>query len=179
MRIEISEFGDVVIFNNPTYKDERGQLTKFDLPKLDTKFNSILISTNNLAGTVRGLHFQQPPYGEAKRVTCIKGKMIDYILDVRTDSSTFGNWSQFSLDEASKQSILIPRGFAHGFQTLLPNTQVLYFVSGDFSPEHSITLSVNDPDIALDFPMPISSIAEKDLNGIGLTELIKMRINWS
>jgi dTDP-4-dehydrorhamnose 3,5-epimerase len=178
MRVDLSAFSEITIFNNPVYNDNRGQLTKFELPILGKNFDSILVSKNTLAGTVRGLHFQTPPFGEVKLVTCIRGKIIDYVLDIRVDSPNFGNWSQILLDDTNQQSILIPIGFAHGFQSLEPNTEVLYTVSGDFSPDHSITLNVNDPDIALDFPMAISSIADKDLMGISLFELRKMRISW-
>lgn len=178
MKVDISAFSEITIFNNSVYNDNRGQLTKFELPQLDNSFDSILLSKNILAGTVRGLHFQIPPFGEVKLVTCIKGKIIDFVLDIRIDSPNFGNWSQILLDDANQQSILIPIGFAHGFQTLEPNTEVLYTVSGDFSPDHSITLNVKDPDIAIDFPMAISSIADKDLMGISLFELRKMRISW-
>ena len=178
MKVDISAFSEISIFKNPVYNDHRGQLTKFELPLLDNSFDSILISKNILAGTVRGLHFQIPPFGEVKLVTCIRGKIIDYVLDIRADSPNFGNWSQILLDDVNQQSILIPIGFAHGFQSLEPNTEVLYTVSGMFSPEHSITLNVNDPDIAIDFPMTISSIADKDLMGISLFELRKMRIGW-
>lgn len=178
MRVDVSTFSEITIFNNPVYNDNRGQLKKFELPTLGKNFDSILVSKNTLAGTVRGLHFQTPPFGEVKLVTCIRGKIIDYVLDIRVDSPNFGNWSQILLDDTNQQSILIPIGFAHGFQSLEPNTEVLYTVSGDFSPDHSITLNVNDPDIALDFPMAISSIADKDLMGISLFELRKMRISW-
>jgi dTDP-4-dehydrorhamnose 3,5-epimerase len=178
MRVDLSAFSEITIFNNPVYNDNRGQLTKFELPILGKNFDSILVSKNTLAGTVRGLHFQTPPFGEVKLVTCIRGKIIDYVLDIRVDSPNFGNWSQVLLDDTNQQSILIPIGFAHGFQSLEPNTEVLYTVSGDFSPDHSITINFNDPDIALDFPMAISSIADKDLMGISLFELRKMRISW-
>ncbi len=178
MKVDISVFSEITIYNNLVYNDNRGQLTKFELPLLDNSFDSILLSKNILAGTVRGLHFQTPPFGEVKLVTCIRGRIMDYVLDIRIDSPNFGNWSQILLNDTNQQSVLIPIGFAHGFQSLEPNTEVLYTISGDFSLDHSITLNVNDPDIAIDFPLTISSIADKDQMGISLFELRKMRISW-
>lgn len=178
MKVDLSTFPEIIIRNNPIFRDDRGQLKKFELPILESNFTSILISENTLAGTVRGLHFQIPPNNEIKLVSCMKGKMVDYVLDIRQDSSNFGSWAQLILDDVNQQSILIPSGFAHGFQSLLPNTEVLYAISGSFSPDHSLTINVNDPDIALDFPLAISSIADKDRNAMSLVEYHEMRIDW-
>ncbi len=176
MRLALDSFPEISIFDNSIFSDERGKLTKFELPSVKSKFDSVLISKNTLAGTVRGLHFQANPHGEVKLVTCINGKVIDYVLDVRENSPNFGNWAQFELDDAKQQSILIPSGFAHGFQSLVPHTDILYMISGGFSPDHSITLNVNDPDIALEFPLAISSISDNDLRGSSLREFCKVQI---
>lgn len=174
MSMEQFEFPDVKKIDNLVFTDNRGQITKIDLPGSET-FDSILISSNNLEGTVRGLHFQRPPFGEIKIVTCVKGAIMDYILDVRNESPSFGKWKSYLLTGSERSSLVIPKGFAHGFQTLQSDAEVLYAVSGEFSPSHSITVNIKDPDLAIDLPLEISAIAEKDLAGISFKELSRMR----
>jgi dTDP-4-dehydrorhamnose 3,5-epimerase len=174
MSMEQLEFPEVKQIDNLVFTDNRGQITKIDLPGSET-FDSILISSNNLEGTVRGLHFQRPPFGEIKIVTCIKGAIMDYILDVRNESPSFGKWNSYLLTGSERSSLVIPKGFAHGFQTLKSDTEVLYAVSGEFSSSHSITVNIKDPDLAIDLPLEISVIADKDLAGISFKELSRMR----
>ena len=174
MSLEHLNFPEIKQIDNLVFIDNRGQITKFNLPDNDV-FDSILISSNNLAGTVRGLHFQKPPFEEVKIVTCVKGAIMDYVLDVRTDSPTFGKWKSYLLISSQPTSLLIPKGFAHGFQTLQPDTEIFYAVSGEFSPAHSVTVNIKDPDLAIDLPLDVSVIADKDLAGISLNELSQIR----
>lgn len=178
MKLENSDFSEIRMVQNSLFVDNRGQITKFDLSENEV-FNSILISSNNLAGTVRGLHFQQPPFGEVKFVSCTKGEIMDYALDVRKNSPTFGKWTQYLLSSKNSCSIIIPKGFAHGFQTLLPDTEVLYAVSGDFNASRAISVNINDPDLAIKLPMEVSVISDKDKAGISLSQLRNMRIDWN
>jgi len=174
MGSEQFDFPEVKQIDNLVFTDNRGRITKIDLPGSEI-FGSLLISSNHLAGTVRGLHFQRPPFGEIKIVTCVKGAMMDYVLDVRKDSTSFGTWKSYLLTSSEPSSLVIPKGFAHGFQTLQPDTEVFYAVSGEFSPSHSVTVNIKDPDLAIDLPLEISVIADKDLAGIGLKDLSRMR----
>jgi dTDP-4-dehydrorhamnose 3,5-epimerase len=177
MKLNNSELPEIKMVENSVYLDNRGQIAKFDLPENEV-FNLILISRNNLAGTLRGLHFQKPPYGEVKVVTCTKGEMMDYVVDVRTDSPSYGKWTQYLLSSSNPYSLIIPKGFAHGFQTLQPETEVLYTISGKFSPSHSITIDFKDPDLDIELPMEISVIADKDVAGISFSQLSNLRIDW-
>ena len=178
MKLENSNFPEIRVVQNSVFVDHRGQIAKFYLPESEV-FDSILVSSNNLAGTVRGLHFQQPPFGEVKFVTCTKGEIMDYALDVRKNSPTFGKWTQYFLSSKNSCGIIIPNGFAHGFQTLLPETEVLYAVAGDFNSSLAITVNMNDPDLAISLPMEISVISDKDKAGISLSQLLNMRIDWN
>ena len=172
----------VIKIHPDVHKDNRGYFfesfkkNEFEKKNLNMKF----VQDNQAQsskGVLRGLHYQlNNPQGKLVWVTL--GKVFDVAVDIRKGSPTFGQSITTLLDDKSHLRFYVPPGFAHGFQSLEPNTEVLYTVSGDFSPDHSITLNVNDPDIALDFPMAISSIADKDLMGISLFELRKMRISW-
>jgi dTDP-4-dehydrorhamnose 3,5-epimerase len=174
MSLKHSNFPEIKQMQNLVFIDNRGQIIKLDLPNGNV-FDSILISSNNLAGTVRGLHFQKPPFGEVKIVTCVKGSIMDFVLDVRIDSPFYGKWGKFLLNSRDPTSLVIPKGFAHGFQTLQPDTDILYAVSGDFSPSHSVTVNIKDPDLAIELPLGISVISDKDLAGVSLSELTQMR----
>ena len=115
-------------------------------------------------GSVRGMHFQVEPYAEEKLVTCLSGEVFDVVVDVRTGSSTFlQNYSQV-LSQKNSRSLYIPVGFAHGFQTLTDNCQLLYLHSSNYSPVHERNLNVLDPSLAINWPLPIGEISEKDKN---------------
>ncbi len=104
-------------------------------------------------GIVRGLHFQFPPYVETKLVRCIRGKIFDVFVDLRKDSPTFGFWDSITLDAERFNSILIPRGFAHGFCTLSKYSEIVYKVDNYYSKEHESGLLWNDPSIGIRWPI--------------------------
>ena len=116
-------------------------------------------------GTVRGLHFQVSPNEEAKLVTCICGRVTDIVLDLRKGSSTFGDFAIVELNSESQNSILIPEGCAHGLQTMTDNVKMLYAHSAPYVKSDERTIYPLDPDLAIEWPMPIQSISDKDKNG--------------
>lgn len=113
-------------------------------------------------GTVRGLHFQYPPHAEMKLVTCISGKIWDVALDVRAKSSTFLQWHAELLSAENCRAILIPEGFAHGFQSLTSDCEVLYLHSAGYSSRAEGGVNALDTRLSITWPLPISEISERD-----------------
>jgi len=103
-------------------------------------------------GTIRGLHFQTPPHAQAKLVRCLKGAIFDVAVDIRMGSPTYGQWVGVELSEENDRQLFIPVGFAHGFMTLQPDTEVFYKVTDFYAPTCDAGLLWNDPDIAVTWP---------------------------
>lgn len=120
-------------------------------------------------GTVRGLHFQKPPYAEMKLVSCLRGKVWDVAVDLRADSPTFRRWHAEVLSADNHQALLIPEGFAHGFQALGENTEMLYCHSTPYTPEAEAGINALDPELAIAWPLPVAARSPRDetLPGIG------------
>ncbi len=132
--------------------------------KIDFKIREINQSFNLKKGTVRGMHFQKAPKTEGKIVQCLKGRIFDAVIDLRLKSKTYRQWFSVELSDKNHQMILIPKNFAHGFQTLTDNCEVQYFMSEFYSPQHASGLRWNDPAFDISWPLPVSSISEKDEN---------------
>lgn len=115
-------------------------------------------------GAVRGLHFQYPPYTEDKIVSCLRGEVYDVAVDIRKGSPTFLHWHGEILSAANQRSLLISEGFAHGFQTLEENSELLYLHTEFYSPEHEGGVRYNDPAINISWPLDVTDISEKDRN---------------
>ena len=121
-------------------------------------------------GTVRGLHFQNPPHAETKIVTCLRGKVWDIAVDLRKGSTTFLQHYAVLLTEENQQSYLIPEGFAHGFQTLTSDCEVLYLHNTDYLKKFEGALNATDPRLAIDWPEHITERSERDLDHTMLTD---------
>lgn len=113
-------------------------------------------------GAVRGMHFQHPPHAEMKVVTCIRGEVWDVAVDLRRGSPTFLNWHAQRLSSDNLTAMLIPEGFAHGFQTMTEDVELLYFHSAVHVPEAEAGLNPRDLNLAIDWPLPIKKISERD-----------------
>ena len=120
------------------------------------------VSYNKQKGTIRGLHYQIKPYEEAKLVRCMKGAISDVIVDLRPSSPTYKQWIAVELSEANRRALYVPEGFAHGFQTLMDDTELFYQVSQFYAPEFERGVRWNDPAFAINWPFPISNISSKD-----------------
>ena len=124
-------------------------------------------------GVLRGLHFQKPPYEQAKLVRCTLGKVLDVVVDLRLGSKTYGNHQSFTLSEENKLQLFIPPGFAHGFIVLSEEAVFSYKVDNQYAPESDSGIIWNDPDLSIDWGLPENeiTISEKDSNLKMLAEL--------
>mgnify|MGYP006431972179 FL=1 len=149
-------------------EDERGFFTRmwdeeiFQNKELNSRLVQISLSSNKKKGTLRGMHFQEKPFEETKIVRCVKGKIFDVIIDLRSNSKTYKKWISVELNSNDLKMIYIPEGFAHGFQTLEDNTEVMYQMSNWFSPEHAKGIRWNDQEFNIKWPINEPIISKKD-----------------
>ena len=115
-------------------------------------------------GAARGLHFQYPPHAEIKVVSCLQGSVFDVAVDLRKDSPTFLKWHAEILSSDNQKSLFIPEGFAHGFQTLTENCELVYLHSESYKQEAEGALNLRDPAIGIKWPMPFTELSERDRN---------------
>ena len=113
-------------------------------------------------GTVRGMHFQHPPFSEIKLIRCVTGAVYDVIVDIRKNSPTFLQWIGVELSAANHQMIYIPEGFAHGFQSMTDHAELIYHHSTMYSPGHEGGLSYKDPVLQIDWPLAMTVISDRD-----------------
>ncbi|MBY0118890.1 dTDP-4-dehydrorhamnose 3,5-epimerase [Paenibacillus xylanexedens] len=156
------------IIEPAVYGDSRGFFSESYNEKMfhDNGVNFKFIQDNHSlsaeAGVIRGLHYQLSPKAQTKLVRVTSGAIYDVIVDIRKDSHTFGEWVGVILSEHNKRQLLVPKGFAHGFCTLVPNTQVLYKVDEYYSPEHDCGIIWNDSDLKIDWPTSKVILSDKD-----------------
>ena len=152
------------------HKDERGFLNRIFCQKTlrpllkEKTISQINHTLTKKVGSVRGLHFQYPPHAEIKIVSCVKGKIWDVAVDLRKKSPTFLHYHAEILSEDNLKSFFIPEGFAHGFQTLTPNCEILYFHTADYNASFEGAINANDPLISIQWPQSITRISERDSN---------------
>ena len=115
-------------------------------------------------GVVRGLHYQKPPHAEMKLVSCLTGAIWDVVVDLRAGSPSFLQWHAEVLSAENGAALLIPEGFAHGFQTLEPETNLLYLHSAAYAPEAEAALRFDDPSLAISWPLKATEMSERDQN---------------
>jgi dTDP-4-dehydrorhamnose 3,5-epimerase len=149
-------------------EDARGFLSRFYCAEEFTNygFNRPISQINHTLtlnkGAVRGLHYQRPPHAEIKLVSCIKGEIFDVAVDLRKDSPTFLQWRGEVLSEHNRRSLLIPEGFAHGFQTLCEDCELIYLHSAPYCKDAEAALNVIDPKIGITWPLEITELSERD-----------------
>ena len=169
MKFLKTKLKDVIIIEPETSEDERGSFYRiwdkkiFQENGLNDNLVQISISFNKKKGTLRGMHFQKKPFEEAKIVRCTKGKIFDVVIDLRPESKTFMSWASFELDSNESKILYIPEGFAHGFQTLEDNTELVYQISNWYSPEHASGLRWDDNKFQINWPIQNPIISKKDL----------------
>lgn len=124
-------------------------------------------------GAIRGMHFQLPPFREIKMVKCIAGAVFDVIVDLRQGSPTFLRWFGAELSSANRTMMYIPEGFAHGFQCLTDNCELIYHHTEFYKPEAESGLRFDDPAVGIEWPLQVSEISARDMSHAFLTESFK------
>lgn len=159
---------EVLEITPPKFGDDRGFFSEtYNAEKLaEAGIDLVFVQDNHslsaAKGVLRGLHYQLPPKAQDKLVRVIKGAIFDVAVDIRRGSPTFGNWVGLEISAAKWNQILVPKGFAHGFLTLEPDTEVVYKVTDVYSPEHDRGIRFDDADIGIDWPLEPGSMQLSD-----------------
>lgn len=168
MKIRTTPIEGVAIIELEPRADNRGFFARtydraeFEAAGLEPAVEQCNLSYNNVAGTVRGMHLQVAPHPETKLVRCVRGGIVDIIVDMRPDSPTRLQHVAVELTPENRLSLFVPAYFAHGFQTLTDDTEVIYQVSGAYTPQAERGLRHDDPDLGLAWPLATTVISDKD-----------------
>ena len=162
-------FDDVFLIKPKKFKDNRGLFYEsFKKSFFLKKFGFEIIQENTSISAVnvlRGLHFQVNPFSQSKLISVTRGKILDVIVDIKRNSSTYRKWFSYTLDSKNNEQILIPQGYAHGFLSLCNDTQISYKVDSAYDPKSERTIIWNDEDLRIDWPTNNPIISVKDLSG--------------
>ncbi|MGI9308921.1 MAG: dTDP-4-dehydrorhamnose 3,5-epimerase [Gammaproteobacteria bacterium] len=179
MQVHELDIPDVKVFSPNRFEDPRGFFSEtykkatFDEHGLAINFVQDNVSVSTQKGTVRGLHFQIPPWDQDKLVMVPQGSILDVAVDIRRDSNTYGQYVCAEISAERWNQILVPKGFAHGFCTLEANTTVMYKVSNYYSPDHDRGILWCDEDLCIKWPVSVANalVSEKDQHLPGIAEL--------
>jgi len=181
MRFEFAStpLPDLMLAVRRPIADERGFLCRlycaddFAAAGQTLTVHQINHSLTRVRGAARGLHYQRAPFAETKLVSCIRGSVFDVAVDLRKDSPTFLRWHAAELSPDNGCGLLIPPGFAHGFQALEPDSELLYLHSAPYHPPSEGALNLLDPRLAIDWPLPVTDRSERDRTHPNIDQ------NWS
>lgn len=168
MKIVETNFTDAKLLEPRLFGDERGFFTEsYNKKVLETlgitySFVQDNVSYSAQAGTIRGLHFQKNPKAQTKLIQVMQGAIYDVIVDLRKDSPTFKQWRGYILSADNHRQLLVPKGFAHGFCTLVPHTTVMYKVDEYYSADHDSGLLWEDKELAIPWPVTNPILSDKD-----------------
>lgn len=169
----------VYIVEPKPIKDDRGYFERYFCAQDFTEIGlqKPLVQINHSytkgIGTIRGLHYQTRPYCETKIVRCLKGSIYDVAVDIRENSPTFLQYFGAELSEENGKYLYIPEGFAHGFQTLSDEAEILYLVTETFNPQADSGLNALDPVLSISWPLPLGHISDKDKNALFINQDFK------
>jgi len=149
------------------HADDRGSFTKYLETPADAQLAVTQVGSahNTRAGALRGLHFQEQPHGETKRLWVSAGAILDVLVDVRATSPTYGDWTSVELRAEEPALLTVPEGVAHGYQTLVDDTTVVYLITGEYVPAAARTLLWRDAAVGIAWPLQVSSISDSDVTG--------------
>lgn len=170
LKVESLEIADVKLVTPQRFRDDRGFFSetysaeRFKAAGIEADFVQDNHSLSVQAGTVRGLHYQSPPFAQAKLVRVLRGAIVDVAVDVRKGLPTYGKWVKAELSAENGVQIFVPRGFLHGFATLVPDTEIAYKVDSYYSKECDGAVKWNDPDLAIDWGLGsiVPALSQKD-----------------
>ena len=158
----------VRVIRRKVLRDDRGFLERLycasELKELigDKTIKQINRTLTSKRGTVRGMHFQLPPHAETKLVTCLRGQVFDVVVDLRRGSPTFLSWHGEVLAASEPNTLLVPEGFAHGFQTLSDDCELLYFHTAYYEPTAEGAIHARDPRVGIEWPATITELSSRD-----------------
>lgn len=165
-----TKFKGSFIIEIERFADQRGFFARgwckreFESQGLVSHLVQANISSNKKRGTLRGMHYQIAPFEETKVVRCTRGSVYDVIIDLRPDSSRYKQWLGVELTADNRRMLYVPKGFAHGYQTLEDNTEVFYHVSEFYTPAAERGFRYNDQAFAINWPLEVQVISDKDRN---------------
>ena len=169
MKFHPTAFADAWLVDLEPVRDQRGFFARtfcveeFTRHGLVAHYPQHSISFTIKRGSLRGMHFNSDPSSEAKLVRCTRGAIWDVIIDIRHNSPTFRRWQHFELVSEHGGQLYVPKGFAHGFQTLSDDVEVSYLISRPYEPGAARGIRYDDPFFGIQWPLPVSEISEKDL----------------
>ena len=158
---------ELILIKPTRHKDERGFFSetysrrRYKEVGIDVDFVQDNHSFSREAGTLRGLHFQAPPNAQGKLVRCSKGAIFDVTVDIRKGSPRYGDWAGYELTEGNAHQLYVPVGFAHGFVTLHPGSEIMYKCTDYYAPQTEGSIRWNDPDISINWPLAEKLILNK------------------
>jgi dTDP-4-dehydrorhamnose 3,5-epimerase len=170
MKFHPTPLSDLIVVETTRVEDERGQFSRVfceaecAVLRPGLRWVQINVSLTYAKGTVRGMHFQYPPADEAKLIRCLRGRVFDVAVDLRAGSPTYLHWHGVELDESGTIQFFIPEGFAHGFQALTDDAQLLYLHSAAWDREKEGGLRHDDPALAIVWPLQVARMSDKDQN---------------
>ena len=169
MKIADTPLTDLQVVESSPHRDDRGVFTRVfcarELQSLLGDHHIAQINHSKIAnaGSVRGMHFQRPPHAEMKMIRCLRGRVWDVAVDLRSGSPTFLHWHAVELTADDAQMVVIPEGFAHGFQALEPDSELLYLHTDFYNPPSEGGLRYDDPRLAITWPLPPQDLSPRDL----------------
>lgn len=165
-QIPVGDMAGVIVFEPIHASDNRGAFIKIQpIGMLEAGLESIAISVNPTRGTIRGMHFQVEPFTEEKIISCIQGAILDVALDIRPSSKTYGQYAYIRLDETNRSQVYLPKGIAHGFQTLEDDSIVQYCISAPYSLESAVVINPINC-LGISWPLNDFLISDRDLAGV-------------
>lgn len=168
MQLVPLEIAEAFVIKQEAFTDQRGQFSRVFCQETlapvlgQREIKQVNLSQTTAKGTVRGLHYQRFPEAEMKLIRCLHGAVWDVLVDLRPDSPTFLQWHAEELTADNHTMFVIPEGCAHGFQALASDSELLYFHTAFYSAAAEAGVHVQDPDLAIDWPLPINNLSAKD-----------------
>ena len=170
MKLNQTPIDGLMVVKTEPYNDQRGSFVRLYCQKelLEILGSRKIMQVNHSytrdIGTVRGLHYQHAPHSEIKMVRCLKGKIWDVVVDLRSGSPTFLKWHAEELSPANNRMIVIPEGCAHGFQVLEADSELLYLHTANYSPSAEAGIRPTDPALSISWPLALQNLSNRDLN---------------